>query len=66
MAPVEVRWNTGLTLAVVLLVVGGALLLAAPAGSPLYSTGMGIVLVSSAVYLGSRIHMLWNDRKKHP
>ena len=64
MAPVEVRWHIGLTLAVVLLVVGGALLVLAPAGSPLHAAGVGIVIVSSAIYLGTRVRMLWNDRKK--
>ncbi|MHC5115303.1 MAG: hypothetical protein ACYTGP_12845 [Planctomycetota bacterium] len=63
MAPVTVRWNRGMTVAVLLLVAGGVLVaLAEDINSTLYRVGFGILVLASAVYFGSRIWMM--TRKK--
>jgi len=63
MGLMRIRWNAGMTVATLLLLVGGAVLLSADdMGSPLYRAGVGILASASVVYLGARIWMM--TRKK--
>ena len=64
MAPVTVRWNVGMTVATLLLITGGTLVvLAEDMKSPLWRAGVGILTLASVVYLGARI---WMMVKKNP
>jgi len=64
MAPVNIRWNTGMTVAALLLVTGGVLVVMGGApGTPLHTAGFGILVLASAVYMGARIWMLTRKQK---
>jgi hypothetical protein len=64
MLPWKLSWNAGTLLAAALLLVGGALLLAAPEDRPgLRTAGLGIVILAGAVHLVSRIVMLVKERR---
>lgn len=64
MLPWKFSWNAGTLLAAVLLVTGGALMLAAPEDRPeLHTAGLGIVILAGAVHLVSRIVMLVKERR---
>ncbi len=59
MALVTVRWNSGMTVATVLLITGAlVVVLAEDQTSPLYPVGVGILALASIVYLVARIWML--------
>ena len=63
MASWTVSWNAGMTVAVILLVVGGGVVIASDGlGDPLYLWGVGILGLSAAVYLGARIWMITRKR----
>ena len=53
-----------MTAGVILLVAGGAVVLASVGlGDPLFLVGVGILVLSSAVYLGARIWMITRKRE---
>jgi hypothetical protein len=65
MAPVNIRWNTGMTVAALLLVTGGVLVvMAGEPGTPLHTVGFGILVMASVVYMGARIWMLTRKQKR--
>jgi lipopolysaccharide export LptBFGC system permease protein LptF len=57
------RTNPGMLAAFVLLVVGGVLVVLGAQGSPLHIAGMGVLILSSAVYLFSRVYMFLKERR---
>jgi hypothetical protein len=63
--PWAFRVNAGMAAAGVLLVAGGALFLAAPEENRLArNAGLGIVVLSSVVYLAARIAMVVRERRR--
>ena len=64
LARLGLNWHPGMTAAVLLLVVGAALMFAGPSGSPLHTVGFGIVLLAAVVQLGTRIWMTIRDHRK--
>ncbi len=58
------NWNHGMTVAVILLAIGGAVFLQkGEISDPLHKVGLGIIALSAVVYLGARIWMLTRGRK---
>ncbi len=65
MAGFTVRWNMGMTVATALLVVGGgAVIVSAGPGDPLWTAGIGIVTLAAVSYLGARIWMVVRKRDR--
>lgn len=62
MSGFTLRANLGMGLAALLLVVGGVLVVIGDNGTTLHHAGIAVLILSSAVYLVSRVTMMIRER----
>ncbi len=62
MSGFTLRANLGMGLAALLLVVGGVLVVIGDKGTTLHHAGIAVLILSSAVYLVSRVTMMIRER----